>query len=90
MKVEYKVTCWHRFDIDDKHKDELLEFLKQNPSASGDDIYEWHYKKTGFDSMIYPVEETETEMSLKDNDGYSTIEITDVDHSDELIYQNGV
>jgi hypothetical protein len=91
MKVSYKVSCWQAFEIEDKYKDDLLAFLKENPKASADEIYYWYYFKLGdaLGPVIDLIEGTEEELKVDENDGYSTIEITGDHDFEEVIYMNG-
>ncbi|RPI69948.1 MAG: hypothetical protein EHM38_06990 [Geobacteraceae bacterium] len=87
MKIEYKVTTWERFDIEDKHREGLLEFLKENPKAAAMDIYNW-YCDIGGDPYIEQTTNTDCEMTTDENGGCSTIEVYD-DPNDEAIWWNG-
>jgi hypothetical protein len=91
MKVAYKVTCWNEFDVDDSFKDELLSFIKDNPTVSAECIYDWYHFKTGDLPSIDLIEGTDIAMSVKQNYGFSTIEISDgsIENFEEFLYQNG-
>ena len=85
MFIDYKTTVWERFEIEDEHKDSLLEFLKESPEASAMDIWNW-YADNGGDPHCETLEGTSAEMSPEENDGCPTIEIL---CDDKTIYQNG-
>ncbi len=85
MFIDYKTTVWERFEIEDEHKESLLEFLKENPKTSAMEIYDWYYENGG-DPDCKVIEETYEEMSVEDNSGNYTIEIVS---DDCVIYQNG-
>jgi hypothetical protein len=34
MKIDYKITTWESFEIDDEFKDDLLQFLKETPEPT--------------------------------------------------------
>jgi hypothetical protein len=84
MFIDYKTTVWSRFEIEDKHKDLLLEFLKKNPKASAMDIWNW-CADNGGDPYSEELEGTSEEMSVEENGGSSTIEIL---LDDKIIFQN--
>jgi hypothetical protein len=89
MFIDYKTTVWERFEIEDEHKDLLLEFLKENPKASAMDIWNW-YSDNGGDPHCETIEGTSEEMSVEENGGSSTIEIvSETFNGNEMIYQNG-
>ena len=92
MKVAYKVTCWNEFEVDDSFKDELFSFIKENPTVSAESIYDWYHFKTGNCPDVYLIEGTDIAMSVRQNDGFSTIEISDdtTENFEEFLYQNGV
>jgi hypothetical protein len=85
MFIDYKTTVWERFEIEDEHKDSLLEFLKENPEASAMDIWNW-YSDNGGDPHCETIEGTSEEMSVEENGGSSTLEIL---CDGKTIYQNG-
>ena len=83
MFIDYKTTVWERFEIEDEHKDLLLEFLKENPKASAMDIWNW-YADNGGDPYSDTIGTSE-EMSVEENGGSSTIEIL---LNDKILFQN--
>jgi hypothetical protein len=89
MFIDYKTTVWERFEIEEKKKDSLLAFLKENPEASAMDIYDW-YCENGGDPYVIPIEGTSHQMSPEDNGGSSTLEIVSGFSDDgEILFQNG-
>ena len=89
MFIDYKTTVWERFEIEDEHKESLLEFLKENPEASAMDIWNW-YSDNGGDPHCETIEGTSVEMSPEENNGYSTLQIvSETLNGNETIYQNG-
>ena len=87
MKIDYKITTWERFEIEDEHKQALLDFLKENPRATGIDIYNW-YSDMGGDPYVEVQSGTENVMSLEENGGYSTLEVFD-NPCEDAIFANG-
>ena len=87
MKVDYKITTWERFDIDDEHKDALLAYLKENPKASAMEILGWAFD-IGDDPYVEKIDGSDEEMTPEENDGHSTIEILD-HHCGEVLFHNG-
>ena len=88
MKVDYKITTWERFDIDDEHKDALMAFLKENPKATAMDIFDWS-SELGVDPYVERIEGSDEEMTPKENDGYSTLEIS-TDDFKEVLFSNQI
>lgn len=84
MKIDYMISTWRRFEIPDSYKDALLAFLKQNPTATGWQVYDWYSEQVDHD----PEEET-----LEENDecvlpqGFSTLEVYE-DVNDYPIFSN--
>jgi hypothetical protein len=87
MKIDYKITTWERFDIEDEYRDALLAFLKENPQAKAMDIYDW-YCSIGGDPYPDRVDGTEEFMTPKQNGGFATLEIFD-NPNDDAIFSNG-
>lgn len=89
MYIDYKITVWERFEIEDENKELLLAFLKENPNATGTDIYDW-YCDNGGDPHVETIEGTSEEMTVEQNGGSSTLEIvSETFNGNEMIYQNG-
>jgi hypothetical protein len=87
MKVDYKITTWERFDIDDEHKDALLAYLKENPKASAMEILDWAFD-IGADPYVEKVEGSDEEMTPEENNGHSTIEVL-ASRWGEVLFRNG-
>ena len=45
IHIDQKYTIWERFSIEDENQEALESFLKENPKASGLDIYDWAYEQ---------------------------------------------
>jgi hypothetical protein len=88
MKIDYKITTWERFDIDDRYREDLLSFLKENPKATAMDIYNWSCG-IGCDPYIENTVGTDREMTTSENNGNTTIEIYE-NTSDDPIWVNGI
>ncbi len=86
MKIDGKHTVWQRIEINDAEAEKaLLEFIAENPSVGFSEIYDWTVKN-GIDPECETLDGTEVEMTLLENENFSTIEIHD---QDKVIWQNG-
>ena len=85
MRIDYKITTWASFEIDDEHRDSLMRFMEQNPNASAVDILDYCY-----DDGLHPSPEfivgSDEELSPEENDNQATLEIF---VADEKIFDNG-
>jgi len=86
MTIEYKTTVWQRFEIEDEHEESLLRFLKENPKTSGLDIYNYYCDEIGGDPYCETIDETSQEISVDENNGYSTLGIL---LGEQVLFQNG-
>jgi hypothetical protein len=88
MKVDYKITTWERFDIDDEHEDALMAFLKENPKATAMDIFDWSLK-LGVDPYVERIEGSDEEMTPEENNGYATLEVL-THHCGKVLFSNQI
>lgn len=75
IHIDQKYTIWERFSIEDENKEALESFLKENPKASGLDIYDWAHEQ-GLDPHCEMLDETQELLEPQDNGGETTLEIT--------------
>lgn len=79
--IDIKVTAWNRIHYTDKaDMQTLIERVKKGEDESIWDNDEW------FDEFE-TVYDTEENISIEENQGYSTIEVYE---NDKLIWQNGI
>ena len=82
-KIQYKTTIWQEIVLDPKQlrswdtKGEIIERLNANPQASPWELFESNEVNTLYD--------TESLMTVEENDGQETIELWD---DDKLIWTN--
>ena len=83
--IDYKITTWRRAHFkDDSDLEKIKEALEDFNSG---DIFD---EELGFTEDEYLLE-FQKELSLDQNDGYSTIELHEVtEDDDKIIYQNGL
>lgn len=74
IHIDSKITIWDRFSIDDEHKEELMEFLRQNPDATANDIIDWA-SDNAIDGEHSTITDTGEPMTPDENDGQSTVEV---------------
>jgi hypothetical protein len=84
MYLDIKNTIWERITFDNKEQmNDVVEKIKSGELESGSDVAEY------LDKMGEILYETMTEITPEDNDGYSTLEVTDEINGFEDIYKNG-
>ena len=84
MYIDFKITTWQRIRIKDESlKDEIVAALKSGEITSADDVFE--LDNDAYKEDLYYVEE---QMTVEDNDGFSTIEAYDDECN--LLYKNGI
>lgn len=82
-KIQYKTTIWQEIVLDPKQlrswdtKGEIIERLNSNPQSSPWELFESNEVNTLYD--------TESLMTVEENDGQETIELWD---DDKLIWTN--
>jgi hypothetical protein len=86
--IDQKITTWDRIHISSEGKP-LTE--EQSQALLGqiqrfDDIW-IAISELGFDTDVHQVMDFNEEMTVEENNGYSTVEIY---NGEELIYQNGI
>jgi hypothetical protein len=84
MHIDYKITTWERFEIDDEHREALESFLKDNPKADAMNIYNWACDND-IDPYVEKIEGTDKLMFPEDNDNQATLEIL---VNEECIFSN--
>jgi hypothetical protein len=84
MYIDFKITTWERIHIEDESlKDKIVAALKSGEITSADDVFE--LDNDAYKEDLYYVEE---QMTVEDNDGFSTIEAYDDEYN--LLYKNGI
>ena len=84
MYIDFKITTWERIRIKDESlKDEIVAALKSGEITSADDVFE--LDNDAYREALYYVEE---QMTVEDNDGFSTIEAYEDEYT--LLYKNGL
>jgi hypothetical protein len=84
MQIDYKITTWERFEIDDEHREALESFLKDNPEADAMDILNWTYAN-GIGPYVEKIDGTDEIMFPGDNGNQATLEIL---VNEERIFSN--
>ena len=74
IHIDQKFTIWERFSIEDENKEALESFLKENPKASGLEIYDWAHEQ-GLDPQCEILQDTQESLEPQDNGGENTLEI---------------
>jgi len=89
MRVHFKVTAWESVSLDDDYKEEVLEKLKSGEIKSANGLVEFLDSK-GSDPTYEMIPESEQQLTIEENDGYSTIEAVDDDYSSVTLWENGL
>lgn len=81
MYIDFKITTWERIQVDDSIKEEVLSKLKSGEITGSSDLFDYFSEEYfSFDPDI--IFETSERMTPEENDGMSTIEVFENDHSD--------
>ena len=86
IQIAQKFTMWEEFNIEDDMQEALMAYLKENPLADYNDLYNWAYENN-CDPEQHQIEGTEEALTPEDNGGQSTLEIT-ADLNRKIIFQN--
>lgn len=85
MYIYFKITTWERIHIKDESlKDKIVAALESGEITSADDVFDFY--KDADREILHDTESQQ--MTIYDNDGFSTIEAYD-DELDTILYQNG-
>lgn len=69
IHIDQKVTTWKRFSFEKEYREELEKFLKENPNADVEDIFNWAYDNN-IDPYCEALDGTEAAMSPEENGGH--------------------
>ena len=81
MDVDFKIITWQRVTIPEYAEETVLRKLKEGQITTIEEIFE-----IAADSYMENLEEVETYMTVKENEGYSTIEV--LNEEGETIWDN--
>jgi len=82
--IDQKITTWERFGIDDEHKDALFQFMKENPSFTSLDLYDWAHEQ-GYDPHSEMLHDLQEALEPQDNGGEATLEIIETNRSSSTL-----
>lgn len=84
MYIDFKITTWERIHIKDESlKDKIVAALESGEITSADDVFD--FNKDADREIFHEIDSQQ--MTIYDNDGFSTI--IAYDDEDTLLYQNG-
>jgi hypothetical protein len=83
MHIEYKTTLWQKIYITNNENISTEEIINTLKEGNAINIYELDLQCEND-----PMFDTESQMTIDENDGYSTIEL--YDDEDKLIWENGI
>lgn len=75
IHIDQKITVWERFSIGTENKEELMNFLKENPKATSLEIFDWAYS-IGIDPVSELIEGTDELITYEENNMEPTLEIS--------------
>ena len=78
MEIHFKETHWYSVSIFPEKEKEALEFCKAGKCDYPSDIVD-----AGLGDYKGPIDDTDSQMSLTENDGQSTIETLDAPGKEE-------
>jgi hypothetical protein len=84
MKFDFKITAWERVWIPEDQEEKALDAIKEGVITSSNSLIEFLDNIDSFTTEI--IGETDHQMTVEENDGFSTIEV--VDDYGQTIYQN--
>lgn len=81
LDVDFKIITWERITVPDSHAELVLEKLKSGEITTGEEIFH-----VVADAELSRLDDVDTYISPKENDGYSTIEV--LNEEGETIWDN--
>jgi len=86
MDFDFKITAWERVNVNEEDEGKVLQAIKDGKIKSSNDVYEFlGYQTKGID--CHKIDDTEEQMTLERNNGYTTIDV--IDDEGDSIWQNG-
>lgn len=87
MQFDFKVTSWQRITVSREQEEKVLEAIKRGDINTASDIYNFLADEGDMNVDCENLPETETEMTIDDNNGYATIEV--IGDEGESLFKNG-
>jgi len=85
MQFDFKVTSWQRITVPQEQEEKVLDAIKRGDINTASDVYNFLADEGNVSSEN--LLETETEITLEDNGGFSTIEV--IGDEGESLFKNG-
>ena len=85
MQFDFKVTSWQRITVPQEQEEKVLDAIKRGDINTASDVY--NFLADEGNVSIENLLETETEITLEDNGGFSTIEV--IGDEGESLFKNG-
>jgi hypothetical protein len=96
MHVDFKVTSWERVEIPKEHEEKVLSNIKKGLITSANDLFSLQVNEGEYMELNYnKLDDTDSQMSVKENGGSSTIEVWENDSLDsnrnpmKMTWKNG-
>ena len=87
MQFDFKVTSWQRITVSQEQEEKVLDAIKRGEINTASDVYNFLADEGDMNVNSETLLETETEMTLEDNGGFSTIEV--IGDEGESLFKNG-
>ena len=87
MQFDFKVTSWQRITVSQEQEEKVLDAIKRGEINTASDVYNFLGDEGDMNVNSETLLETETEMTLEDNGGFSTIEV--IGDEGESLFKNG-
>lgn len=85
MHIDFKITTWERVEIPPELEEVVTAKIKASVITCSNDIWDI---LNGDDCNCDIIDGTSQQMSLKENEGFATIEIFE-NNGDDPLYKNG-
>jgi hypothetical protein len=86
MHVDFKITKWERIEIPSESEAEVEKGIKEGKLRTSTDV--WNILSVG-EANLEELDDTTVQMSVKENEGASTIELFE-ERGQDPIWSNGV
>lgn len=87
MEFDFKITTWERVTVDPEKEEDVLQAIIDGKITTSTEIYNFLADQGDMNVDIQKLYDTDEQMSLNDNEGFSTIEVYD---NGECIWADGV
>lgn len=87
MQFDFKITTWQRVSVSKENENKVLDAIKTGELNTASDVFNFLAELGDHNVSVENLLDTETEMTLEDNQGWSTISV--IDEEGQSIFENG-